>query len=87
MTTSTRIIPLETQRQRATAFAALHHDPPIVLANAWDVGSARLIAASGAKAIATSSGGHSWSLGLPDGDHLDREQVINLTRSASSTCR
>lgn len=81
MTTPAPIIPLVTQQQRAAAFAALHHDPPVLLANAWDVGSARLIAASGAKAIATSSGGHSWSLGLPDGNHLAREQVVELIRS------
>jgi len=81
VTTPTPTIPLETQQRHAATFAALHHDPPVVLANAWDVGSARLIAASGAKAIATSSGGHSWSLGLPDGNHLDRVQVVELVRA------
>jgi 2-methylisocitrate lyase-like PEP mutase family enzyme len=38
-----------------------------VLVNAWDVASARAVAASGAAAIATSSGAMNWMLGEPDG--------------------
>lgn len=40
------------------------------LPNAWDAGSARLIEASGAAAIATSSAGLAWARGYPDGDAL-----------------
>jgi 2-methylisocitrate lyase-like PEP mutase family enzyme len=40
------------------------------LPNAWDAGSARLIEASGAAAIATTSAGLAWSRGFPDGDVL-----------------
>lgn len=43
---------------------------PLLLPNAWDAGSARLIAHAGAKAIATTSAGVAWSLGYPDGDLL-----------------
>ena len=38
-----------------------------MLPNAWDVASAVVIAAAGAKAIATTSAGVAWSLGVPDG--------------------
>jgi 2-methylisocitrate lyase-like PEP mutase family enzyme len=42
----------------------------LVLANAWDAGSARLIESLGAKALATTSAGVAWSHGYADGDLL-----------------
>ena len=52
-------------------FRDLHYGPePLLLPNAWDAGSARLIAHMGAKAIATTSAGVAWSYGYPDGDVL-----------------
>jgi 2-methylisocitrate lyase-like PEP mutase family enzyme len=55
----------------ATAFHELHRGPELLrLANAWDVGSARLIERLGAKAIATTSAGLAWSQGYADGDVL-----------------
>ena len=56
---------------RASEFRRLHHaDYPLVLANAWDAASARLIESCGAKAVATTSAGLAWSRGFPDGDAL-----------------
>jgi 2-methylisocitrate lyase-like PEP mutase family enzyme len=53
---------------QALAFAALHKPgDPLLLPNAWDAGSASVIAAAGAPAIATTSSGVAWSLGLRDG--------------------
>jgi 2-methylisocitrate lyase-like PEP mutase family enzyme len=53
---------------QAQAFAALHKPgEPLLLPNAWDAGSASVIAAAGAPAIATTSSGVAWSLGLRDG--------------------
>src|SRR5213078_1938041 len=49
---------------------------PIVLPNAWDAASARLVVAAGARAVATTSAGVAWSLGSPDGDRLDRAAAI-----------
>ena len=64
---------------KAELFRSLHSGPaPLVLANAWDVASARIIEDAGARAIATTSAGVSWSLGAPDGDHLDRDQAVGL---------
>ena len=49
-------------------FRMLHRPGnPFVLANCWDVGSARLLAALGAEALATSSAAHAFTLGKPDG--------------------
>jgi 2-methylisocitrate lyase-like PEP mutase family enzyme len=52
-------------------FKALHHqDQPLLLANAWDAGSAKLFEQAGAPAIGTSSAGMAWSLGYADGGAL-----------------
>ena len=49
---------------------------PFVLANAWDVGSARMLAAMGARAIATTSAGFAFTRGLPDGGAVGRAEAI-----------
>ena len=52
-------------------FRAMHAPGQLLLlANAWDAGSARLFEAHGAPAIATTSAGLAWSRGYPDGDLL-----------------
>ena len=53
---------------------------PLLLANAWDVASARIVAAAGAAAIATTSAGVAWSLGYPDGGRLDRDTALAPVR-------
>jgi len=65
-----------TQAEKAERFAALHDGGVLVLPNAWDAGSAAVIAAAGAPAIATTSGGVSWSTGRPDGQAMTREQMV-----------
>ena len=64
------------QARQAELFASLHRaGDPLLLANAWDVASAVAIAAAGAKAIATTSAGVAWSLGVPDGAGLGAERA------------
>jgi 2-methylisocitrate lyase-like PEP mutase family enzyme len=56
---------------QAEAFHALHAEGQfLILANAWDAGSARLIESLGASAIATTSSGVSWARGHADGHAL-----------------
>ncbi|PWU56426.1 3-methyl-2-oxobutanoate hydroxymethyltransferase, partial [Micromonospora globispora] len=50
----------------------------MVLVNAWDAASARIVAAAGARAVATTSAGVAWSLGAPDGDALGRKAAVDL---------
>lgn len=58
-------------------FRALHvKGRPFVLANAWDRGSAKMLAALGAQAIATSSAAHAFTLGRPDGGTLTRDEAL-----------
>ena len=54
------------------------HTPgtPFILANAWDAGSARMLAALGAPAIATSSAAHAFTLGRPDGGTVTRDEAL-----------
>ncbi|MGW2871552.1 isocitrate lyase/PEP mutase family protein [Kitasatospora sp. NPDC001225] len=68
------------RRERARLLRELHRPgEPLVLANAWDVPSARLVAAAGARAVATASASVSWSLGSADGGGADPGQVLART--------
>ncbi|TDC23986.1 isocitrate lyase/phosphoenolpyruvate mutase family protein [Streptomyces sp. 8K308] len=70
---------MEELAARARLLRDLHDGAtPLVLPNAWDVASARVVAAAGAAAIATTSSGVAWSLGAPDGDRLDRRLAVEL---------
>jgi len=70
------------------SFRELHQSPEILLlANAWDAGSARLVESLGAKAIATTSAGLAWSRGYPDGDALPLEQLVAATREIARVIR
>ncbi len=60
-----------------SAFRDLHQKgAPFLLANAWDIGSAKVLAALGAKAIATSSAAHAFTLGRPDGGTVTRDEAL-----------
>lgn len=55
------------QDDKIETFRALHAAGSFVLPNPWDVGSAKLLAAAGFSALATTSSGHAASLGRVDG--------------------
>ncbi|HXV58133.1 MAG TPA: isocitrate lyase/phosphoenolpyruvate mutase family protein [Gaiellaceae bacterium] len=55
------------QAEKAAAFTALHEAEPFVIPNPWDAGSARVLAALGFKALATTSSGFAFTLGRLDG--------------------
>lgn len=57
-------------------FHALHADGLLLLPNCWDAGSARLAAASGARALATSSAAMAWSHGYADGGQLPADLLL-----------
>jgi 2-methylisocitrate lyase-like PEP mutase family enzyme len=61
-------------------FRARHHAPPVLLLpNVWDASSARLFAAAGFDALATTSGGVAWALGYPDGEQAPWPEVVAAT--------
>ncbi|WP_214318105.1 isocitrate lyase/PEP mutase family protein [Nonomuraea sediminis] len=67
-------------KRKAGLFRTLSTESVLVLPNAWDAASAAVIAAAGATAIATTSGGVSWSLGRGDGQRLSRDQMVEAAR-------
>jgi len=69
-----------TQQDSAGKLRALHAAGVLVLPNAWDAGSAAVIALAGAQAIATTSGGIAWSVGRHDGQGLTRAEMIQRIR-------
>jgi len=70
------------QNDRATTFRTLHAPGNLlILPNAWDAGSARVVETCGAPAIATSSAAVAWALGYPDGDALPPAAVTRLIES------
>jgi 2-methylisocitrate lyase-like PEP mutase family enzyme len=51
-----------------------------VLVNAWDAASARVAEEAGSPAVGTTSAGVAWSLGVRDGDALDRDAAAAVVR-------
>lgn len=70
------------QSERVRVFRHLHEAGCFVIPNPWDVGSARLLAALGFKALATTSAGFAWSLGRPDNGVTVDEVLAHLTAIA-----
>ena len=70
---------MNTQAEKAKRFRALH-ESSFVIANAWDAGSARVLAGLGFQALATSSGAHAGTLGRRDG-HVTREEALEHARA------
>jgi 2-methylisocitrate lyase-like PEP mutase family enzyme len=61
---------------RHLAFADLHASGCFVIPNPWDIGSARMMAALGAKALATTSAGFAFTLGRPDMGNVSRDEML-----------
>src|SRR5262245_59251960 len=73
-------------RRKADALRALHRSGrPLVLVNVWDVATAKVVEKAGAAAIATTSAGIAFASGLPDGQKISRERMLEaVARIASS---
>ena len=76
------------QAERAEQFRKLHGGPRIlVLPNAWDVASARILEELGYPAIATTSAGIAFSLGYPDGQRVSRDQMLEVVARIAHAVR
>jgi 2-methylisocitrate lyase-like PEP mutase family enzyme len=74
------------QNEKAHRFRALHHAPgSFVIANAWDGGSARILASMGFVALATSSGASAAVLGRRDGMVTRREALAHCRTIVEAT--
>ena len=71
---------------KAERFLELHNgEQPLLLPNPWDVGSARLLAALGFGALATTSSGYAAALGLRDGALGRDETLVYAARIVAAT--
>jgi len=67
------------QAKKAALLKKLHHGPKIlVMANAWDVISARIVEEIGFPAVATTSAGIAAALGYPDGQRVSRDEMLDV---------
>lgn len=70
---------IRTQAAKAEQFRKLHHGPKLLLLpNAWDVASARILEEAGHPAIATTSAGIAYSLGYADGEIISRDEMLSM---------
>jgi len=72
-------VDIRKQAQKAEQFRKLHHGPRmLLLPNAWDVASARILEECGHPAIATSSAAVAFTLGYPDGQRISRGEMLEV---------
>jgi 2-methylisocitrate lyase-like PEP mutase family enzyme len=74
------------QAEKAQQFEALHRRPgTFVIPNPWDAGSARILAALGYEALATTSSGFAFALGKRDGATSREELLAHLRALTAAT--
>jgi len=79
---------LSPQAKKAELLRKLHHGPRVlILANAWDVASARIIEDLGAPAIATTSAGIAAALGYQDGEQISRDEMLEVVARIAAAVR
>jgi len=71
---------MASQEEKARRFRALHNGEPFVIPNPWDAGSARVLAALGFKALASTSSGFAFTLGRLDGN-VTLDEVVDHAAS------
>jgi 2-methylisocitrate lyase-like PEP mutase family enzyme len=75
-----------TQADKARQFQSLHQRKnPLLIPNPWDIGSARILAALGFEALATSSAASAAALGRRDGCIAREEAIVHARSIASAT--
>src|SRR5262249_30358863 len=74
---------MTTQAEKCSTFKKLHESGCFVIPNPRDRGSARLLESFGYNALATTSSGMAWSLGLTD-NHVPLEQALDRIREIAT---
>jgi 2-methylisocitrate lyase-like PEP mutase family enzyme len=74
---------MNSQAERAEVFRSLHERPGIfAIPNPWDAGSAKMLAALGFEALATTSAGFAFSIGRPDAQGaIGRDETLGNARA------
>jgi 2-methylisocitrate lyase-like PEP mutase family enzyme len=66
---------MATTSEKRAAFRRLHDSGCFVMPNPWDIGTTRFLQHMGFKALATTSAGFAWAIGVADGE-VDRDRMI-----------
>jgi 2-methylisocitrate lyase-like PEP mutase family enzyme len=75
----------QTPQQRRARFFELHARPEVfVMPNPYDVGSAKMLANAGFEALATTSAGFAWTLGVDDGDVTFDQLLAHVSAVAAA---
>jgi 2-methylisocitrate lyase-like PEP mutase family enzyme len=78
----------QAQGRKAELLRKLHSGPRmLVLPNAWDVASARVLEELGYPAIATTSAGVAFPLGYPDGQRISRDEMLEAVARIARAVR
>ena len=72
-------------RAKRAAFRSLHEEGCFVLPNPWDVGGVRRLEKLGFAALASTSAGMAWALGLDDGEVMRDDVLSHLRLLCAST--
>jgi len=74
---------MPTQADKAALFRSLHYRPePLIVANPWDAGTARILTSLGFEAFSTTSGGLAITLGRRDGTaSVTRDEALANARA------
>jgi 2-methylisocitrate lyase-like PEP mutase family enzyme len=79
---------MTTLAEKASGLLDLHRAAePLILINAWDAASARIIEQAGFPAIATTSAGVANALGYADGQHLPWSEMVDAIRRITRAVR
>ena len=78
---------MSVESEKAKALRAMHRGEILVLPNAWDVASARVIQQAGFGAIATTSAGIAFTMGYPDGQRISREEMLAVVGRIASAVK
>jgi 2-methylisocitrate lyase-like PEP mutase family enzyme len=79
---------IQAQGRKAELLRKLHSGPRIlILPNAWDVASARVLEELGYPAIATTSAGVAFALGYPDGQRISRDEMLEVVARIARAVR
>ncbi|HTU87567.1 MAG TPA: isocitrate lyase/phosphoenolpyruvate mutase family protein [Solirubrobacteraceae bacterium] len=77
---------MSAQQEKAERFLALHRrGDPLLMPNAWDLGSAAVLASLGFQALATTSSGHAATLGRLDGAVTREEALAHAAALSQAT--
>jgi 2-methylisocitrate lyase-like PEP mutase family enzyme len=76
---------MPTVAEKRATYRQLHASGCFVIPNPWDIGTARFLQGLGFKALASTSAGYAFTLGLPDGEVSRDTMLAHFRELAAAT--